>query len=126
MKDQRKYYMILTAKRDMGFSRHDSLNWNVGYKKSRSLLIHLLDRTLRSTLSNYAIPYQVAPQQSLMPLHIIVTSKIYGLNNFLTLSFQHHVISYNNVVNAYHERSIFYILFYTCKPQTNIMNVLQK
>ena len=97
--------MILTAKRDMGFLRHDSLNWNVGYKMSRSLVIELLDRTLRSTLSNYAIPYQVAPQQSLMPLHIIVTSKIYVLDIFLTLGFQHLVISYNNVVNVNHERS---------------------
>jgi hypothetical protein len=30
--------MILIAKRDMGFLRHDSLNWNVRFKKSRSLL----------------------------------------------------------------------------------------
>ena len=81
--------MILTAKRDMGFLRHDSLNWNVGYKMSRSLVIELLDRTLRSTLSNYAIPYQVAPQQSLMPLHIIVDTKIQSNNIILTLRFPH-------------------------------------
>ena len=81
--------MILTAKRDMGFLRHDSLNWNVGYKKSRSLLIELLDRTLRSTLSNYAIPYQVAPQQSLMPLHTIVDTNIQSNIIFLTLRFPH-------------------------------------
>ena len=81
--------MILAAKRDMGFLRHDSLNWNVGNKMSRSLIIELLDRTLRSTLSNYAIPYQVAPQQSLMPLHIIVDSKILSNIIFLTLRFPH-------------------------------------
>ena len=81
--------MILTAKRDIGFVRHDSLNWNAGNKMSRSLIIELLDRTLRSTLSNYAIPYQVAPQQSLMPLHIIVDSKILSNIIFLTLRFPH-------------------------------------
>ena len=89
MKGLKKYYMILTTKRDMGFLRHDSLNWNVGYKMSRSLVIELLDRTLRSTLSNYAIPYQVAPQQSLMPLHIIVDTKIQSNNIILTLRFPH-------------------------------------
>jgi len=107
MKDRIKYYMISIAKRDMGFLRHDSLNWNVGEKKSRSQLTQLLDRTLRSTLSNYAIPYQVAPQQSLMPLHIIVKTKITVLINFLTLGFPHDVTSYNIVVNTNHESSCY-------------------
>lgn len=81
--------MILTAKRDMGFLRHDSLNWNVGKKKSRSLLNVLLDRTLRSTLSNYDIPPKVAPQQSPSPLLITVITKVQYIINFLTLRFQH-------------------------------------
>jgi hypothetical protein len=81
--------MILTTKRDMGFSRHDSLNWNVGYKKSRSFSNVLLDRTLRSALSNYDIPSKVAPQQSLSPLHIIVKSKVQSNFIFLTLRFPH-------------------------------------
>jgi hypothetical protein len=79
--------MILTAKRDMGFLRHDSLNWNVGYKKSRSILNVLLDRTLRSTLSNYDIPSKVAPQQSLSPLHIIVKTKVQYYYLFLNFTF---------------------------------------
>ena len=73
----------------MGFLRHDSLNWNVDYKKSRSISKVLLDRTLRSTLSNYAIPSKVAPQQSLGPLYIIVIPKIQLIKYFLTLSFTH-------------------------------------
>jgi hypothetical protein len=81
--------MILIAKRDMGFLRHDSLNWNVRFKKSRSLLRALLDTTLRSTLSNYAIPSKVAPQQSLSPLYIIVKPKVQYVIYFLTLRFPH-------------------------------------
>ncbi len=73
----------------MGFTRHDSLNWNVRNKKSRSFLLELLDRNLRSTLSNYAIPSEVAPQQSFDPLYVIVKSKI-GLRKYLlTLSYPH-------------------------------------
>lgn len=73
--------MTLKQKRDMGFSRDNSLNWKVSIKKSRSLLRELLDRTLRSTLSNYAIPSEVAPQQSFGPLHVTVTTKMIILNN---------------------------------------------
>jgi hypothetical protein len=73
----------------MGFSRNDSLNWKVGYKKSRSLLTILLDRTLRSTLCKYAIPSKVAPQQSLGLLHIFVKTKIQCIIYFLTLRSPH-------------------------------------
>lgn len=71
----------------MGFVRHDSLNWKVSQKKSRSLKVELLDRTLRSTLSNYDIPSRVAPQQSYGPLHVTVISKIEINYYLLTLSF---------------------------------------
>ncbi len=73
----------------MGFIRHNSLNWNVTNKKSRSQLTQLLDRNLRSTLSNYAIPSEVAPQQSFGPLYVIVMLKIEIEINLLTLSFPH-------------------------------------
>jgi hypothetical protein len=73
----------------MGFTRNDSLNWKVGCKKSRSLFTILPDRTLRSTLSKYAIPSKVAPQQSLGLLHIFVKTKIQCIIYFLTLRFPH-------------------------------------
>ena len=81
--------MILKTKGYMGFLRHDFLNWTAGNKKLRSLLIELLDRTSRSTLSDYAIPYKVAPQQSLIPLHITFDTKIQSNIIFLTLHFPH-------------------------------------
>jgi hypothetical protein len=52
-------------------------------------LTQLLDRNLRSTLSNYAIPSEVAPQQSFGPLYVIVNTKIVIEIYLLTLSFPH-------------------------------------
>lgn len=74
--------MTLKAKHDMGFLRHHSLNWKVSFKKSRSHVKRLLDRTLRSTLSNYAIPSEVAPQQSFCPLYVTVNTKVIILKDY--------------------------------------------
>lgn len=95
--------MILTTKRDMGFIRHDSLNWKIILKKGGAKLCTQKRLIFLSTLSNYDIPPKVAPQQSFSPLFVTVDTKINLLNYFLTLIFPHLVISYNNVVNENHE-----------------------
>jgi hypothetical protein len=72
----------------VGFLRHFFLNWKIFDKKMRGNFKPPLKGTL-STLSNYAIPYEVAPQQSSDPLHVTVNTKMININNFLTLSFPH-------------------------------------
>jgi len=82
--------MILQTSKDLGFLRHKSLNWKLYDKKSKNLLIKSFERNIIiSTLSNYAIPSRVAPQQSSSPLYVTVKSNILNLNYFLTLSFPH-------------------------------------
>lgn len=80
--------MILKIRYDMGFLRHNSLNWNIFAIKLRGNLTLPLER-IHSTLSNYAIPSEVAPQQSFGTLHVTVNTKMILLINCLTLSFPH-------------------------------------
>jgi hypothetical protein len=91
----------------MGFRRHFSLNWKIiNLLKKRGTIAHASKERFLSSLSNYAIPFKVAPQQSFDPLYVTVNTKVFIPINLLTLSFQHLVISYNYVVNENHESSI--------------------
>jgi hypothetical protein len=94
----------------MGFRRHFFLNWKIiNLLKIRGTIARASKGRLLSILSNYAIPFKVAPQQSFDPLYVTVNTKVFIQINLLTLSFQQLVISYNNVVNENHENSEFYI-----------------
>jgi hypothetical protein len=66
--------MILKQIYDMGFLRHFSLNWKIFIKKMRDNFKSPLTGIL-STLSNYDIPSEVAPQQSFGPLHVTVKQR---------------------------------------------------
>jgi hypothetical protein len=101
----------MIAKHDMGFRRHFSLNWKIiNLKKRGTCIVSAPKGRFLSTLSNYAIPFKVAPQQSFDPLYVTVKTKVFIQINFLTLSFQHLIISYNKVVNVNHEGSFEYFI----------------
>lgn len=78
--------MNLKAKTDMGFLRNDSRRWNVSTKRKGSENDPPL-KILSSTSCHYVIPGEVAPQQSFVPLHVTVDTKMKYKLFFLTLRF---------------------------------------
>lgn len=64
-----------------GFLRHDSLDENK-YKKQEASRAPC--GKFIPVLSNHAIPHEVAPQQSFIPLHVTVMLKVKQLKNYLT------------------------------------------
>jgi hypothetical protein len=75
--------MKYMAKRNIGFLRHDSLNWKIInlFKKNRDNNYTIPVERFLSILSNYAIPSEVAPQQSFSPLYVTVDSNLSHYND---------------------------------------------
>jgi hypothetical protein len=69
--------MIYDAQQDIGFFKayFPKLENNLINKKRDDIYTIPLGRFL-SILSNYAIPFEVAPQQSFSPLYVTVNSKL--------------------------------------------------
>lgn len=82
--------MILIKNNDIGFLRHNPKDGKlILLEKGTNLAMVSPSRILSSTLCHYAIPCQVAPQQSLVPLHVTVNTKIIKKYIFYNQSFQH-------------------------------------
>jgi hypothetical protein len=79
--------MILINKYNKGFLRHNfrgGIITKKGRRNKSPSLLSVYSRTL-----NYAIPPEVAPQQSFSPLYVIVNTKMEYKLFLLTLSFPH-------------------------------------